>query len=42
MENLWFGEVEGEVEEVEVEAPRHHLHLYLCWVQMAQVEAGIP
>lgn len=40
MENLWFGEVEGEEEEVE--APRHRLHLYLCWVQMAQVEAGIP
>lgn len=41
MENLWFGEVEEEEEEV-VEAPRHHLLLYLCWVQMAQVEAGIP
>lgn len=39
---MWFGEVEGEVEEEEVEAPRHRLHLYLCWVQMAQVEAGIP
>lgn len=41
--NLWSGEVEGEVvEEEEVEAPHHHLHLYLCWVQMAQVEVGIP
>lgn len=36
---MWFGVVEGVAEE-EVEDPRHHLHLYLCWVEMAQVEVG--
>lgn len=43
MEIVWIGEVALEgVEEEEVEDPRLHLHLYLCRVQMAEVEVGSP
>lgn len=40
VENVWIGEVA--VEGVEEAEDPLHCHLYLCWVQMAQVEVGSP